>query len=54
VVCLEKDLDELLSFFNCPEAHWRKIRTTNEIPCFLDQELKKFLMGKAGSVKKSV
>ena len=31
VVCLEKDLDELLSFFNCPEAHWRKIRTTNVI-----------------------
>ena len=31
VVCLEKDLDELLSFFNCPEAHWRKIRTTNAI-----------------------
>lgn len=31
VCCLEKDLDELLPFFSCPEAHWRKVRTTNAI-----------------------
>jgi len=29
--CLEKDLDELLNFFNCPVAHRVKIRTTNVI-----------------------
>ena len=31
VNCLEADLDELLNFLHCPEAHWRKIRTTNAI-----------------------
>jgi len=31
VSCLEKDLDELLSFLNCPRQYWRKIRTTNVI-----------------------
>jgi putative transposase len=29
--CLEKDLDELLSFMDCPNAHRIKIRTTNAI-----------------------
>jgi putative transposase len=31
VNCLEKDLDELLAFLDCPREHWRKIRTTNVI-----------------------
>ena len=31
VECLEKDLDELLSFFDFPETHRSKIRTTNAI-----------------------
>lgn len=31
VRCLEKDLDELLSFFDYPKEHWIKIRTTNAI-----------------------
>jgi len=31
VKCIENDLDELLSFLDMPEAHWRKIRTTNAI-----------------------
>jgi len=31
VNCLRKDLDELLPFLSCPEAHWRKVRTTNAI-----------------------
>jgi transposase-like protein len=31
VKCLEKDLDELLSFFDCPESHRKKVRTTNAI-----------------------
>jgi putative transposase len=31
VTCLEKDLDEMLSFLDCPEHHRRKIRTTNVI-----------------------
>jgi len=31
VGCLEEDLDDLLTFLNCPRAHWRKIRTTNAI-----------------------
>ncbi len=31
VNCLEKDLDELLSFFDAPLAHRRKVRTTNVI-----------------------
>lgn len=31
VACLERDLEELLSFLACPEAHRRKVRTTNAI-----------------------
>ena len=31
VECLEKDLDELLNFFDFPEKHRSKIRTTNAI-----------------------
>ncbi len=31
VHCLEKDLEEMLSFFDCPKAHQIKIRTTNAI-----------------------
>jgi putative transposase len=31
VACVEKDLEELLAFLECPEAHRRKIRTTNVI-----------------------
>ena len=31
VSCIEKDLDELLPFLDCPGEHWRKIRTTNAI-----------------------
>ena len=31
VACLEKDLEELLTFFAQPPAHWKKIRTTNAI-----------------------
>jgi putative transposase len=31
VKCLEVDMDEMLSFLNCPKVHWSKIRTTNAI-----------------------
>jgi putative transposase len=31
VHCLKKDLEELLSFFDCPKKHWVKVRTTNVI-----------------------
>lgn len=31
VACLEKDLEELLTFMDCPSNHWSKIRTTNGI-----------------------
>ena len=31
VACLERDLDELLNVLSCPEAHRRKVRTTNVI-----------------------
>jgi len=31
VRCLEEDLEELLPFLDCPQAHWRKVRTTNAI-----------------------
>ncbi len=35
VACLERDLQELLSFFACPSEHRRKVRTTNVIErCF--------------------
>lgn len=31
VKCLEEDLEDLLPFLDCPQAHWRKVRTTNAI-----------------------
>lgn len=31
VACLEQDLEELLSFYDCPVAHRIKVRTTNAI-----------------------
>lgn len=31
VACVERDLDELLSFFSVPEPHGQKVRTTNVI-----------------------
>ena len=31
VHCIEKDLDVLLNFFDCPKSHWIKVRTTNAI-----------------------
>lgn len=31
VACLKDDLEELLNFLDCPQPHWRKIRTTNAI-----------------------
>ena len=31
VTCIEKDLDELLSFFDAPSEQWKKVRTTNVI-----------------------
>lgn len=31
VACLEQDLEELLSFYDCPVAHRVKVRTTNAI-----------------------
>ena len=31
VACVERDLENLLSFFEVPETHWRKVRTTNVI-----------------------
>ena len=31
VACLERDLEELLAFFDCPKAHWIRLRTTNVI-----------------------
>lgn len=31
VKCIEEDLEELLSFLDCPQGHWRMIRTTNAI-----------------------
>lgn len=35
VHCLEKDLEELLNFFDCPKKHWVRVRTTNVIErCF--------------------
>lgn len=34
---LERDLPELLAFFSCPRALWRKVRTTNIIErCFVE------------------
>jgi len=35
VHCLEKDLEELLNFFDSPKNHWIRVRTTNVIErCF--------------------
>ena len=31
VRCLEEDLEEMLAFFSCPRAHWKRLRTTNVI-----------------------
>jgi putative transposase len=31
VMCLEGDLEELLSFLDCPQEQWSKVRTTNAI-----------------------
>ena len=31
VHCLEKDLDEMLNFLDCPKTHRKKVRTTNAI-----------------------
>ena len=31
VACLERDLEELLAFFDCPKIHWKRLRTTNVI-----------------------
>jgi len=31
VKCIERDLERLVSFFDFPEEHWKKIRTTNAI-----------------------
>ena len=31
VACLEVDLEELLAFLDCPQAHWKALRTTNVI-----------------------
>jgi len=31
VACLERDLEELLAFFDCPQVHWKRLRTTNVI-----------------------
>jgi len=31
VACLQEDLEELLAFFDCPKAHWKRLRTTNVI-----------------------
>jgi len=31
VACLERDLEELLAFFDCPKVLWKRLRTTNVI-----------------------
>ncbi len=31
VACVERDLERLLSFFDAPPPHWKKVRTTNVI-----------------------
>src|SRR5437868_14596594 len=31
VACVAEDLEELLAFFDCPQEHWKRIRTTNVI-----------------------
>jgi putative transposase len=31
VACVEQDLEELLAFYDCPAAHWKKVRSTKVI-----------------------
>ena len=31
VACLAEDIEELLAFFDCPNKHWKRVRTTNVI-----------------------
>lgn len=31
VACVQRDLDDLLVFFKCPDSHWDRLRTTNAI-----------------------
>jgi transposase-like protein len=31
VACIQQDLDDLLSFLDCPKEHWARLRTTNAI-----------------------
>ena len=31
VRCLELDLEQMLAFYDCPQAHWKPLRTTNVI-----------------------
>jgi len=31
VECVERDIDNLLNFYDCPKKHWKKIYTTNVI-----------------------
>lgn len=31
VECIERDIDNLLNFYDCPKKHWKKIYTTNVI-----------------------
>ena len=31
VACLQEDLEQLLAFFDCPQAHWKRLLTTNVI-----------------------
>ena len=31
VACVERDLERLLNFYDVPEGHWKKVRTTNVI-----------------------
>ena len=34
VACLETELEELPAFFDCPKAHWKRLRTANVIERF--------------------
>lgn len=46
VECIEKDLEELLHFFDFPKSHWKKIRTTNIIErCFREVRRRTHSMG---------
>ena len=31
VRCIKEDLDGLLPFLDCPQVHWKKVRTTNGV-----------------------